>query len=98
MSRYYKVNCGNGCCGCDEEWLMEITDSYELIAEEVIDCYSYESGAAGINPDDPEFDPDSEEFEGETYEEMIYDNLSFEEISEEEFKNLRDEEGWEVRG
>lgn len=98
MSRYWRITCSNGFCGCDEEWLMETNDDCNLIAEDVIEYYTYESGAAGISPDDPEFDPNSEEFEGETYEDLIYDNLSYEEISEEEFKNLRDEEEWEVRG
>lgn len=95
--KYWKVECSNGFCGCDETWLMESEDDYNLTAEDVIGCYSYESGAAGINPDDPEFDPESEEFEGETYEDLIYDNLMYEEISKEEFETLKNEELWEVR-
>ena len=101
MTRYWKIYCSNGFCGCDEEWLMKTSGDEiesELESSEVVDCYTYQDGAAGINAGDPEFDPDSEEFQGETYEDLIYDNLSFEEISKEEFETLRDEELWEVRG
>ena len=96
--KYWKVECSNGFCGCDEQWLMETSDESELESSEAIEYYSYQEGAADISADDPEFDPESEEFEGETYEDLIYDNLFFEEISKEEFETLRDEELWEVRG
>jgi hypothetical protein len=89
--RYFSVSCGNGYCGCDEEWLME--GEIEPESTDIIDCYTYESGAGGLRIGDDEDDDISEE---EYYQNMM-DNISIEEISEEEFINLRDNEYWEVR-
>jgi hypothetical protein len=89
--KYFSVSCGNGYCGCDEEWLMEGEEEPECC--EVIECYSYETGAGGLRIGDDEDDDISEE---EYYQNMM-DNISIEEISEEEFINLRDNEYWEVR-
>jgi hypothetical protein len=89
--RYFSVSCGNGYCGCDEEWLME--SEVDLDPEEVYDCYTYTEGAAGLRIGDDEFDDIAED----EYYENIMENIYFEEISEEEFKRLRDEESWEVR-
>ena len=90
--KYIQVFVSNGFCGCNEEYLLEEPDNVDdkWIMSDIFDTYSYESGAAGINPDD-------EEFEEYSYEDCIIDNTSWEEISKEEFERLRDEEDWEVR-
>ena len=90
--KYIKVSVGNGYCGCDEEYLLEESDgaNEDEIFDDILGTYSYESGAAGIDPDD-------EEFEEYSYEDCIADNTSWDEIDEEEFIRLRDEENWEVR-
>lgn len=95
--KYYKISCGNGYCGCNEEWLMEC--KVEPEPTEVYDCYTYTDGAAGLIPmdeNDEDYDPDYD-ITWEEYEQNIYNNMSIEEISEEEFIKLRDEESWEVR-
>lgn len=89
--KYFSVSCGNGYCSCDEEWLMEGEEYPECT--DVIECYTYNTGAAGISIGDDEDDDLAEE---EYFENMI-ENISIEEISEEEFINLRDNEYWEVR-
>ena len=89
--KYIHVNAGNGYCGCDEEFLMKFEDdmSDNDIWDEVLCNYSYIDGAAGLDPDD-------EEFEEYSYEECIGDNTGYKEISEEEYKQLL-EEGIEER-
>lgn len=98
---YLKVKCGNGYCGCDEEWLIEIDEnaSDEEIEEEILNTYTYLQGAAGITPKDPdeeEYDPDYD-ITWEEYEENIAASISWEKISQEEFKRLNEEEWLEVR-
>lgn len=87
--RYWKVEMGNGYCGCDEEFLTK-TENEELDFEDCLEMYSYTDGAAGLDPDD-------EDFEEYPYSECISDNTSCEEITEEEFLILIEEDGWEVR-
>lgn len=89
---YILVNVGNGYGGCDEEYLLEMRDgaSDGEIYDTILETYSYETGAAGIDPDD-------EEFEEYSYEDCIADNTTWDEIGEEEFIRLRDEEDYEVR-
>lgn len=87
--RYWKVEMGNGFCGCDEEFVTK-TENNDLTFGDCLDMYCYADGAAGINPDD-------EEFEDCSYEEYISDNTSWEEIDEEEYQYLVNDEGWEVR-
>ena len=89
--RYFSVSCGNGYCGCDEEWLMECEEEPDCY--EVIEYYSYETGAGGLRIGDDEDDDITEE---EYYQNMM-DNIGIEEISEEEYIRLRDEEGFEER-
>lgn len=86
--RYWKVEMGNGYCGCDEQFVTTTEDSV-LTFEDCLDMYAYTDGAAGLSPDD-------EEFEEYSYEEYISENTSWEEIDEEEFQNLVDDD-WEVR-
>lgn len=89
--RYFSVSCGNGYCGCDEEWLME--SNIDLDPEDVYDCYTYTDGAAGLRIGDDEFD----DIAVDQYYENIMESVCIEEISEEEFMHLRDSELWEVR-
>ena len=90
--RYIQVFASNGFCGCNEEYLLEEPDNVndDWIYSDILDTYTCESGAYGMNPDD-------EEFEEYSYEDYIADNTTWEEITEEEFIDLRDNEGWEVR-
>lgn len=87
--RYWVVEMGNGYCGCDEKFLTT-TENAELNMEDCLDMYCYQDGAAGLSPED-------EEFEEYSYEECICDNTNWEEISKEDFEDLRDNEGYEVR-
>lgn len=87
--RYWKVEMGNGFCGCNDEFVTT-TENSDLTFEDCLDRYCYTDGAAGLNPDD-------EEFEDCPYEEYISDNSSWEEIEEEEYQYLVNDEGWEVR-
>lgn len=88
--KYYKVEMGNGYCGCDDNFVTTVDDDAELSLTDCIEMYTYADGAAGINPDD-------EEFAEYPYEENIADNSTWEEISEEEYRKLVDEEYWEER-
>lgn len=90
--KYFRVEVGNGYCGCDEMWVTE-TEADDLnFWDDVLEQYSYQSGFAGMDED--EFDED--EF-GQTYEDRISENAFWEEISYDEFIRLQDEEGWEQR-
>ena len=91
--RYFKVECGNGLCGCDEEWLTT-TDDSGLEYWMIYDAYTYSGGYAGQENDIADYD--SEEEYWEQYDVDIYENMYWEEISEEEYNNLIDD-GWEVR-
>lgn len=98
---YLKVKCGNGYCGCDEEWLMEIDEnaSDKEIVEDIRNTYTYLEGADGLNPKDPDeedFEPDYD-ISWDEYDENISDRISWEEISQEEFKRLNEEEWFEIR-
>ena len=88
--RYWKVEMGNGYCGCDEEFVTRTIDNEDLDFEECLSMYSYEGGVAGLNPDD-------EEFEECSYEECIAENTTWEEITKEEYQSLIDEDGLEER-
>lgn len=93
---YYKVECGNGYCGCDEEWLMvyEKEPDEDTVYHDAYECYSYEDGFAGS---EKEYDTVEEEEEWwENYEQAIWENLSVEQIDEEEYMAY-EEEGWEIR-
>lgn len=84
--RYWKVEMGNGYCGCDEKFVTKTPYNEELDFEYCLSMYSYLDGAAGLDPDD-------EEFEEYSYEECISDNTTWEEITKEEYQSLVDEEG-----
>lgn len=87
--KYWKVEIGNGYCNCNEEFVTRTEDN-DLTFEDCLDMYSYTDGAAGIDPND-------EEYEEYSYVECISDNTTWEEIEEEEYRALIDEEGWEER-
>ena len=88
---FYRVTMGNGLCGYDEEFLT--SSEQDLNFWDLLEMYTYTNDTAGIYLEGEE----CEEFEECSYEEWIADNSYWEEISEEEFICLRDEEGWEVR-
>jgi len=97
--KYFKVFASNGLCGCDEEWLT-VTEKNDLdFYNDVLGQYSYEGGYAGF-----EYDVDMwAEYDEENndpnvgYENAICEYSVWEEITEEEFVRLRDEEGLEER-
>lgn len=89
MMKYWKVVMGNGFCGCDEEFVTR-TENRDLFFDDCLMMYTYENGAAGLDPDD-------EEFEEYSYEDYILDNSYWEEIDEEEYLHLVNDEDWEVR-
>ena len=88
--RYWKVEMGNGFCGCDEQFLTTTKKDEELDFEDCLEMYNYTDGAANIDPSD-------EEFEEYSYVECISDNTTWEEIEEEEYQSLINNEDWEVR-
>ena len=88
--KYYKVEMSNGYCGCDDNFVTVVDDDTELSLADCMEMYMYADGAAGIDPND-------EEFADYLYEENIADNSTWEEISEEEYRKLVDEEYWEKR-
>lgn len=89
--KYFKIKCGNGYCGCNEEWLLQ-NEGAPAFAD-VIQLYSYLDGAVGLDIGE---DDDSDISEEEYYE-SIDENLCMEEISKEEYLRLRDEECWDER-
>lgn len=88
--KYWKVEMNNGYCGCDDNFVTKTDDDTELTFIDCMDMYVYADGAAGIDPDD-------EEFEECSYEETVSEYSSWEEISEEEYKNLIEQEYWDER-
>lgn len=54
--RYWKVEMGNGYCGCDEEFVTKTNDNEELNFEDCLCMYSYSDGAASIDLEDEEFE------------------------------------------
>lgn len=88
--KYWKVEMRNGYYGCDDNFVTKTEDDTELTFSDCMDMYVYADGAAGIDPDD-------EEFEECSYEETVSDYSSWEEISEEEYRKLVDEKYWEER-
>ena len=87
--RYWKVEMGNGYCGCDEEFVTTTKDN-DLTFEDCLEMYTYTEGAAGLDPND-------EDFEEYSYVECISDNTTWEEIEEEEYQSLVNDEDWEIR-
>jgi len=88
--RYWKVEMGNGYCGCNEEFVTKTKDNEVLSFKDCLFMYTYSDGAAGIDPED-------EEFEEYSYEECIAENTTWEEITKEEYQALIDEVGLKER-
>ena len=92
--RYIKAELSNGYCGFDDSFLMEFPEdtSDNTINSDVMENYVYLNGGGGLDPwDDEDYD------DYDDYLDDIYDYSTWEEITEEEYIKLRDEEGWEVR-
>lgn len=97
--KYFEVHASNGLCGCDEKWVTATEKDDLDFYEDVLQYYSYESGYAGFENDEDEWAENDEE-DGDPavgYENAICEYSSWEEITEEEFVRLRDEEGWDER-
>ena len=95
--KYYKVECGNGYCGCNEEWVMFMNDdsTEEEIYDMIYNCYSYVDGFA---QDGTQYLNGRELEEWwYVYNAQIWENMSYEEVSEEEYYRLIDVERWEER-
>lgn len=90
--KYIYVHASNGFCGCDEDFLMTVPKetSDSEIFNEILQCYSYADGAAGMEPDD-------EFFEEYSYEAHIADYTEWDEVTKEEYERLKDEENIEER-
>lgn len=89
--KFYKVSMDNSWCGFEEKFVTK--SERELTFDDCVEMYSYAGGGAGLDPHD-------EDGEYESYDEYLEDIASFsdwEEISEEEFNSLIEEEGWEER-
>lgn len=93
--KYYKVECGNGYCGCDETFVTMSED--ELTFEDVLNMYTYESGFAGCEDGYPDFLDENDEFSEELYYDAIGENSYWDEITEEEYNRLVEEEREEER-
>ena len=89
MSKYYKIVCSNGFCGCDEEFYEEVKNDYN-IAEYANDILFNEYSFA--EPDERFINRESwdEEITEEKYEEYeeYKENLTvnWEEITKEEYE------------
>ena len=95
--KYFLVKAGNGLCGCDDEWITE-TEKDELnFDSDVLEAYAYESGYCGMENDSDFWGEDLWDDDCDPYYDAIAENSYWEEITEEEFIRLRDEEGWDVR-
>lgn len=94
---YYKIECGNGYCECDDEWVTcyEEKPNEDALYRDAYESYVYVDGFAG-NENEYETVEEEEEW-WEWYEQSIWDNLSIEQITEEEYNRLINEEGWEKR-
>lgn len=90
---YYKIECSNGLCGCDDYYLLELGE--DPTAADILETYVYTSGYAGQENDIE--DGESYDDYMERYEQDILEYSCWVEITEEEFIRLRDEESWEVR-
>lgn len=79
MTKYYKITCSNGYCGCNEDYYEKIEDGEDIdnIASEYLDCYSFH-------------DPDGRfcDMENEEDVENYYDNLmvDYQEITKGEYQ------------
>ena len=99
--RYWKVEFGNGFCGCNEEFVYQQEDDEMDVEESFLDFimayYTYAEGAAGIDiGSDEEVEAGEAEMTDEEYTQNVLDYSYLEEITREEYDELV-EEGWEER-
>ena len=93
---YYKLDMGNGYCGCDETLLLK-TDrpiDDQDFTDYVSTYYPYYDGFAGFDND---WESDYEDYDEflDAYAENVYESSCYIEIDEAEFNELADE-GWNV--
>jgi hypothetical protein len=96
--RYYKVEFGNGFCGCDEEFVYQqdisIIDNF---LDFVMAYYTYAEGAAGIDiGTEEEVEAGEADLTDDEYIENILEYSFVEEITKEQYDELV-EDGWEER-
>lgn len=99
--RYYKVEFGNGYCGCDDEFVFQQEDDEVSIEENFLEFamayYTYAEGAAGIEVGtEEEVEAGEADMSYEENEQSILDYSYLEEITKEEYDALV-EDGWEER-
>lgn len=89
MERYFTFEIENGFCGFDENFLVIAPNGNEPDFEDFInENYSYLEGGGGLDP------YDTEEYEDYSdYFEEILDNSCCEEISKEQFEQLKEDYG-----
>lgn len=97
--RYWKVEFGNGYCGCDEEFVYQQDEI--SIEENFLDFamvyYTYAEGAAGIDVgSEEEVKAGEAEITDDEYMQNIIDYSYIEEITKEEYDELV-ADGWEER-
>lgn len=95
MTRYWKVECSNGLCGCDDKFVTT-TENAEFTEADLFDYYTYEDGYAGIEYDEWEENGDSDNADDNYYAAILV-NSCWDEITEDEYNYLIEEEGWEER-
>ena len=95
MTRYWKVECSNGRGGCDDNFVT-VTEDGEFTEVDLLDYYAYESGYAGMENDEWEESGDSDNAD-DNYHAAILENSCWDEITEDEYNYLLEEEGWEER-
>ena len=95
MTRYWKVECSNGVSGCDDNFVT-VTEDAEFTETDLLDYYAYESGYAGMENDDWEENGDFDNTD-DNYHSAILENSCYDEITEDEYNYLIEEEGWEGR-
>ena len=94
--KYWKVECSNGLCGCDDNFVTTTADNYKFTEGDLLEMYVYESGYAGIENDEWEEKGESDDAY-ENYQVAILENSCWDEITKEEYDYLLNEEGWEER-
>lgn len=99
--RYYKVEFGNGYCGCNDEFVYQQEEDEISIEENFLEFamayYTYAEGAAGIEiGSEEEVKDGTVDMSYEENEQNILDYSYVEEITKEEYDKLV-EDGWEER-
>ena len=91
--KYWHIICDNSiCCGCHEEWVMVTYNEKEeaMIPGYIYENYNYSDGFAGCENFYNDYEGGEDEF-WDVYADDIYENMSWEEISEAEFLRLKEE-------